>query len=125
MKKLPLIRVAEVAFLTAKTKGSARFYRQLGLPFDEKSDLRQIHFVDVGEQYFGFADRERGFFTGYDEEFVKPPLHVAFEIPSYKIDDCVSFLRSGVSCAAPRLNILIGMVQRSPTAYTLWTLKET
>ena len=94
MEKLPLVRVAEVAFLTRDVGRCAKFYRELGLPFDAKPDTKRIHFADVGEQYFGFAGEERGFFTGYDDERARAPLHVAFEVPSDEIDDCVAFLRS-------------------------------
>jgi len=101
LDRLPLVRVAEVAFLTPKLEDCARFYRRLGLKFDENPDPKHIHFADVGEQYFGFAHEDRGFFTGYDEERIKAPLHVAFEIPADQLENCVSFLNSkGVKCSS-------------------------
>jgi catechol 2,3-dioxygenase-like lactoylglutathione lyase family enzyme len=76
--KLPLIRVAEIAFLTPKIEECARFYRELGLEqFSQDPDKKTIHLADVGEQYFGFADEERGFFDGAGGH-IRVPLHVAF-----------------------------------------------
>lgn len=75
----------------------------MGLAYDEDPDVKRIHFADVGEQYFGFAYEDRGFFTGYDEERIKAPLHVAFEIPGDKIDECVAFLISREVKCSPKV----------------------
>ncbi len=101
MNRLPLLRVAEVAFLTPKSEECAEFYRKIGLEeFPSNPDLNTIHFANVGEQYFGFAAEERGFFSGYEEERIKVPLHIAFEIPLEKIDDCIGYLTSkGIKCS--------------------------
>ena len=59
----------------------------------------------MGEQYFGFAHGDKGFFTGYDEERIKVPLDVAFEIPADQLENCVSFLNSkGVKCSSKAKN---------------------
>ena len=100
MKKLPLLRVAEVAFLTTRTEECAKFYRKIGLEFPARPNKRRIHFADVGEQYFGFAHEDRGFMSGYGDEMVKVPLHVAFEVQPDKLDACIRFLeRKGVKCS--------------------------
>ena len=105
LDRLPLVRVAEVAFPTPKLAECAQFYRQIGLEFRKDPDITEIHFTDVGEQYFGFAHEDRGFMTGYGEEMAKAPLHVAFEIPADKIDECISFLKSkGIKCS-PKVEI--------------------
>ena len=91
LDKLPLVRVAEVAFPTPKLAECAQFYRQIGLEFDKDPDIAEIHFTDIRERYFGFAHERRGFMTGYGEEKVKAHWHVAFEIPADKIDECISF----------------------------------
>lgn len=101
LDRLPLLRVAEIAFLTPKPGECSEFYRMLGLhEFPINPDKKMIHFANVGEQYFGFADEERGFFSGYDDENIKVPLHIAFEVPNYSLNDCMAFLASkGVKCS--------------------------
>lgn len=101
LDKLPLLRVAEVAFLTPKLEECANFYRMLGLDdFSPDPDRKMIHFANVGEQYFGFADEERGFFSGYDDENIKVPLHIAFEVADNSLNECITFLTSkGVKCS--------------------------
>jgi catechol 2,3-dioxygenase-like lactoylglutathione lyase family enzyme len=101
MKKLPLVRVAEVAFLTKKTEECARFYRKIGLEYPARPNKKHIHFADVGEQYFGFAHEDRGFMNGYGDEMVKVPLHVAFEVPFDQLDECIAFLEhKGIKCSS-------------------------
>lgn len=100
LAKLPVVRVAEIAFLTSKTNECLSFYKELGLRYGEDVDSKRIHFADVGEQLFGFAHKDRGFFTGRDDEMVYAPLHVAFEVGSGKIRECAEFLRSrNIDCS--------------------------
>jgi catechol-2,3-dioxygenase len=90
MDKLPLLRVAEVAFLTSKLSECVEFYRSIGLD-DLSLDPQRINFANVGEQLFGFADENRGFIDGYGG-YTKALFHVAFEVPSEKLDECITFL---------------------------------
>ncbi len=96
-----MLRVAEVAFSTSKLVECSKFYRELGLDdFSAVPDKKAIHFANVGEQYFGFANEERGFFSGYDNEMIKVPLHIAFEVPNNSLNECMTFLSSrGVKCS--------------------------
>jgi catechol 2,3-dioxygenase-like lactoylglutathione lyase family enzyme len=121
LDRLPLIRVAEVAFLTRGVAECAGFYRELGLPFDEEPDRKHIHFADVGEQYFGFADEERGFFTGYGDERARFPLHVAFEVPGDKLDECSAFLRSKGVKVSPRVEASPGWHGAAKSASVYFT----
>ncbi|MGC8558629.1 MAG: VOC family protein [Nitrososphaeria archaeon] len=99
MEKLPLQRIVEVAFLTSNIDKCAEFYNKLGIEYPE-IDKNKVQFAEVGEQLFGFSDQDRGFFTGYNEEFIKAPLHIAFEIPFDSIDECIEFLRlKNVTCS--------------------------
>lgn len=94
MHKLPLRRVAEIAFPAMNLKECMEFYKKIG--FDElpaEPDLERIQFANVGEQLFGVCDERRGFVDGYGG-FVKAPLHVAFEVPGDKLDECIVFLNS-------------------------------
>lgn len=98
--KLPIVRVAEIAFPTTRTTDCISFYKGLGLQYDERVDDSRIHFAEVGEQLFGFALKGRGFFTGRDDEMVYAPLHVAFEVESGKIHECIAFLKSrNIDCS--------------------------
>jgi catechol-2,3-dioxygenase len=90
MDKLPLLRVAEVAFLTSKLNECVEFYRSIGLS-DLPLDPQQINFANVGKQLFGFADEKRGFADGYGG-YTKALFHVAFEVPSETLDECIAFL---------------------------------
>lgn len=103
MKKLLLLGVAEVAFLTPELVQCTEFYRKLGLGYSPNPDPKKIHFADVGEQLFGFAHEDRGFFTGYAEEFEKANLHVAFEVPYNQLDDCAALLVSNGVKPSPRV----------------------
>lgn len=90
MNKLPLLRVSEVAFLTPKLKECVEFYRKIGLQ-DLLLNPQRINFANIGEQLFGFADEKRGFLDGYGG-YTKALFHVAFEVPSDKLDECIAFL---------------------------------
>lgn len=92
MDKLPLLRVSEVACLTDKLQECVEFYRKIGLE-DLPSDPRDINFANVGEQLFGFSDEKRGFFDGCGG-YTKALLHVAFEVPGDRIDECIAFLNA-------------------------------
>jgi catechol 2,3-dioxygenase-like lactoylglutathione lyase family enzyme len=94
MKKLPLLRIAEVAFLSSNIEECVSFYRKLGLEYSPNFDRSKIQFTNIGEQLFGFSSTDRGFFSGYDERMVMSRLHIAFEVPSEKLDECISFLHS-------------------------------
>lgn len=100
MKKLPLVRVVEVAFLTKETEECARFYRKIGLEYPARPNKKHVHFADVGEQYFGFAHEDRGFMSGYGDAKVKIPLHIAFEVPLDQMDESITFLKhKGIKCS--------------------------
>jgi catechol 2,3-dioxygenase-like lactoylglutathione lyase family enzyme len=103
LKKLPLLCVVEVAFLTPKLAQCIEFYRKLGLEYSPKPDPKKIHFAGFGEQLFGFAHEDRGFFTGYEREFEKTTLHVAFEVPYNQLDDCAAFLVSNGIKSSPKV----------------------
>ena len=103
MNKLPLLRVAEIAFLTSKLEDCAKFYRDLGLGYKVAPDRKRIHFANVGEQFFGFAHEHRGFFSGYDDKYLKVPLHVAFEVPGNQLDGCIAFLTSKGIRSSPKV----------------------
>ena len=91
MDKLPLVRVAEVAFLAANVKKCVDFYERIGLRFPP--GLERLNFANVGEQLFGVCEEKQGFFDGKGG-FVGAKLHVAFEVPKDKLDECISFLRA-------------------------------
>lgn len=94
-----MVRVAEIAFLTPALGDCAKFYRKLGLEYPKKPSKRYIHFADVGKQFFGFAHEERGFYDGHGK-YIKVPLHVAFEVPGDRLDECRRFLVSlGIKCS--------------------------
>ncbi len=95
MNRLPLRRVAEVAFLASNISECLDFYKKIGLvgfPVDSTKPSR-LNFANVGEQLFGVCDEKEGFIDGHGG-FVKSKLHVAFEIPPEKLDESVSFLES-------------------------------
>jgi catechol 2,3-dioxygenase-like lactoylglutathione lyase family enzyme len=100
--KLPLLRVAEVAFLTPRLEECVEFYRGLGLEYPSRSDPTKIQFAEVGEQLFGFAHEKRGFIDGYGG-FIKAPIHVAFEVPSAQLDECIKFLASKGVRTSPKI----------------------
>ncbi len=102
MDKLPLLRVAEVAFLTPKLNECVEFYAKMGLQYSQPTDPTKVQFANVGEQLFGFADEKRGFIDGYGG-FAKTPFHVAFEVPGDKIDECIDFLNSKGVKTSPKI----------------------
>ncbi len=99
MNKLPLRRVAEVAFLASNAMECREFYRKIGLDISVKPE--RINFANVGEQLYGVCDSKQGFIDG-SGGFVKAMLHVAFEVPGEKLDDCISFLDSKGIKASPK-----------------------
>jgi catechol 2,3-dioxygenase-like lactoylglutathione lyase family enzyme len=116
--KLPLLRVAEVAFLTPKLEECVEFYRRLGLEYPTHVDATKIQFAEVGEQLFGFAHEKRGFFDGYGG-FVKAPFHVAFEVSFDQLDECIAFLVSKRIKTSPKIENSRGWhgAQRSTSVY--------
>jgi catechol-2,3-dioxygenase len=92
MDKLPLLRVAEVAFLTAKPHECLEFYKMIGME-GLPSDPKRINFASVGGQLFGFCEDAHGFIDGYGG-YTKALFHVAFEVPSEALDECITFLNS-------------------------------
>lgn len=102
MDRLPLVRVAEVAFLTPKLKECVDFYSKIGLEYAQSIDPKKIQFANVGEQLFGFADEKRGFIDGYGG-FMKTLYHVAFEVPGDKLDECIAFLNSRGVATSPKI----------------------
>ncbi len=116
--KLPLLRVAEVAFLTPRLEECIGFYSKLGLEYSTDVNRKKIHFAQVGEQLFGFAHEKRGFVDGYGG-FTKARFHVAFEIPFDQLDACVAFLASKGIKTSPKVENSRGWhgAQRSTSVY--------
>jgi catechol 2,3-dioxygenase-like lactoylglutathione lyase family enzyme len=102
MDRLPLLRVAEVAILTPNLRECVTFYSQLGLNYRVDLDATKIHFAEVGEQLFGFADEKRGFIDGYGG-YVHVPLHIAFEVPHDQLNQCIAFLNSKGIQTSPKV----------------------
>lgn len=96
------MRVAEVAFLTPELKECVEFYKKIGFQYAQPVDPMKIQFANVGEQLFGFADEKRGFIDGYGG-FVKTLVHVAFEVPGHKLDECITFLNSKGVKTSPKI----------------------
>ncbi len=94
MNSLPLVRVAEVAFLAPNVKECIDFYRRIGM-VDLPPSPGRLNFAKVGEQLYGVCDEKIGFFDpwtgGYSKDW---RLHVAFEVPSDKLDECIEFLKA-------------------------------
>lgn len=90
MDRLPLRRIAEVAFLAANFKECIDFYRKIGLELSPNA--KRLTFGQVGTEmeYFGVCDEKIGFLDPFPD--AKSQLHVAFEVPSEKLDECISFL---------------------------------
>ena len=104
MDKLPLLRVAEVAFLTSNPQECMKFYKMIGtegLP----SEPRRINFANVGEQLFGFCDEAQGFIDGHGG-YTKALFHVAFEVPSDTLDECIAFLNAKGIKTSPKNQFL-------------------
>jgi hypothetical protein len=79
-----------VAFLARKLKECVEIYRKIGLR-DPPLDPQRANFANVGEQLLGFADAKRSFIDGRGG-YTKSLIHVSFEVPSDKLDECVAFL---------------------------------
>jgi len=62
MDRLPLIRVAEVAFLASNVKECIDFYRKIGMA-DLPASPGRLNFARVGEQLYGVCDGKIGFLT--------------------------------------------------------------
>ena len=101
MDELPLVRVAEVAFLTSRLSECLEFYRKIGIS-DLPSKLERLNFGKVGEQLFGFCDASKGFIDG-SGGYVKAQMHVAFEVPFESLDDCITFLNSKGIKTSPKI----------------------
>ena len=94
MDRLPLVRVAEVAFLASNVKECVDFYRNIGM-LDLPASPSRLNFAHVGEQLYGICDDKTGFLDpwtdGYSREW---RFHIAFEVPYEKLDECIEFLRA-------------------------------
>ena len=94
MDRLPLMRVAEVAFLASNVKECVDFYRKIGM-IDLPSSPGRLNFAGVGEQLYGICDEKTGFYDPWTGGYSKERrLHVAFEVPDDKLDECVKFLEA-------------------------------
>jgi len=60
MDRLPLVRVAEVAFLASNVKECVDFYRNIGM-LDLPASPRRLNFAHVGEQLYGICNDKTGF----------------------------------------------------------------
>jgi len=94
MDRLPLVRVAEVAFLASNVKDCIDFYRKIGM-VDLPADPGRLNFAGVGEQLYGVCDEKIGFFDPWTDSYSKDwRFHVAFEVPSDKLDESIEFLKA-------------------------------
>jgi catechol 2,3-dioxygenase-like lactoylglutathione lyase family enzyme len=94
MDRLPLVRVAEVAFLASNVKDCIDFYRMIGM-VDLPDSPGRLNFSRVGEQLYGVCDEKIGFFDPWTDSYSKDwRFHVAFEVPSDKLDESIEFLKS-------------------------------
>lgn len=134
MDRLPLLRVAEVAFLTSRVEQCLEFYSRLGLEYPRPVNTTKIQFAEVGEQLFGFAHEKRGFFDGKGG-FIKARFHVAFEVPFEQLDECIKFLAANGTKPSPKVENSTGWhgAERSRSVYfkdpagniiELWAPKE-
>lgn len=93
MDRLPLVRVAEVAFLASNVKECVDFYRRIGM-LDLPAIPGRLNFAHVGEQLYGVCDDKTGFFDAWTGGYSKDwRLHIAFEVPDEKLDECIEFLK--------------------------------
>jgi catechol 2,3-dioxygenase-like lactoylglutathione lyase family enzyme len=103
MDKLPLVRVAEVAFLASNVKECTDFYRRIGM-IDLPANPGRLNFARVGEQLYGVCDDKTGFFDpwtgGYSKDW---RLHIAFEVPNEKLDQCIEFLKAKGIKVSPKI----------------------
>lgn len=103
MDRLPLLRVAEVAFLAGNVQECIDFYRKIGLA-ELPTRARRLNFANVGEQLFGVCDEKTGFFDPWTGGFSKSwRLHVAFEVPFDKMDECIAFLNARGIKTSPKI----------------------
>jgi catechol 2,3-dioxygenase-like lactoylglutathione lyase family enzyme len=94
MDRLPLVRVAEVAFLASNVKDCVDFYRKIGM-LDLPTNPGRLNFTRVGEQLYGIGDGKIGFFDSWTGGYSKDwGFHVAFEVPDEKLDECIEFLKA-------------------------------
>ncbi len=89
-----MVRVAEVAFLASNVRECVDFYRSIGM-VDLPTSLGRLNFASVGEQLYGVCDENVGFYDAWTGGYSKDRrLHVAFEVPDDKLDECVEFLKA-------------------------------
>ena len=94
MDRLPLVRVAEVAFLASNVKECLDFYRSIGM-LDLPASPRRLNFAHVGEQLYGICDDNTGFLDPWTDRYSKEwKFHIAFEVPDEKLDECIEFLKT-------------------------------
>jgi catechol 2,3-dioxygenase-like lactoylglutathione lyase family enzyme len=94
MDKLPLVRVAEVAFLASNVKECVDLYRRICM-LDLAAGPGRLNFARVGEQLYGVCDDKTGFFDPWTGSYSKDwRLHIAFEVPDDKLDECIEFLKA-------------------------------
>ena len=103
MNVLPLVRVAEVAFLASNVKECIDFYKKIGM-VDLPATPGRLNFARVGEQLYGVCDEKIGFFDAWTGGYSKDwRFHVAFEVPLDKIDECIGFLKTKGVKVSPRI----------------------
>ena|SRR5437660_7585690 len=103
MDRLPLVRVAEVAFLASNVKECVDFYRKIGM-VDLPASPGRLNFASVGEQLYGVCDEKIGFFDAWTGGYLKDwRFHVAFEVPDDKLDECIEFLKAKGIKASPKI----------------------
>lgn len=94
MDRLPLIRVAEVAFLASNVKECLDFYRKIGMT-DLPPTSGRLNFARIGEQLYGVCDGKTGFFDPWTGDYSKEwRFHIAFEVPDNTLDECIEFLKT-------------------------------
>jgi len=102
MDRLPLVRVAEVAFLASNAKECIDFYRRIGM-VDLPISPGRLNFARVGEQLYGVCDDKTGFFDPWTGSYSKDwKLHVTFEVPKDKLDECIKFLETNGIKVSPK-----------------------
>ena len=102
MDKPPLVRVAEVAFSASNVKDCIDFYRKIGMA-DLPASPGRLNFARVGEQLYGACDGKIGFFDPWSASYSQDwRFHVAFEIPSDKLDESIEFLKAKGISVSPK-----------------------
>ena len=103
MDRLPLVRVAEVAFLASNVKECVDFYRRIGM-VDLPASPGRLNFARVGEQLYGVCDEKTGFLNPWTGGHSKDwRFHIAFEVPDGKLDECIEFLKAKGIKVSPRI----------------------